>query len=120
MPSVREALDKLSEMESRKAIISTVVTYLETHFKSSDAGTPDMTITREDLGVVPESHIDAFITALDHESDQLAQEMEEWNSLSILPPADEEEVIANKIRKSEKKRRTRGTASQRRDPTERE
>lgn len=106
MPSVREALEKISELESRKAILETLLAHLETHYTSSDAGDPDMRITRDDHGLVPEHHITTQIDLLVVEVDQVKKELEGWKGLSINPP-DEEEDVAKKVRK----KRRRGSAS---------
>lgn len=107
MSSVREALEKISELESRKAVLETLLAYLETHYKSSDAGEPDMRITRDDLGLVPEEHIDIEIDLLVMEVDQVKNELNGWKGLSIVPPEEEDDAVAKKVRK----KRRRGTSS---------
>ena len=109
MPSVREALEKISELESRKAILECLITYLETHYRSSDAGEPDMTIARDDMGLVPEEHIDAQLELLVVEVDSIKKELGGWKDLSILPPGEEEDAaIAKKARRGKRKRGTQG------------
>lgn len=107
MPSVREALEKISELESRKAILETLLAHLETHYISSDAGEPDMRITRDDLGLVPEEHVSSQIDLLVLEIDQVKKELDGWKGLSIKPPEEDEQVS-----KKTRKKKRRGTSSQ--------
>lgn len=110
MPSVREVLEKISELESRKAIQETLLAHLETHYIPSDAGEPDMHITRDDLGLVPEEHISAYLGHLVAEIDQVNKELDGWKGLDIKPPEEGEEKPTPKRNKRKKKRR--GTSSQ--------
>jgi hypothetical protein len=112
MPTVGEALEKVSELKSRWAILHEIVVYLETHFKSSDAGEPELRITREDHAAVPEAHIDAQVAQLVHELDQIQQELDEWGNLKITAPSEEPSAEANG---AQGKKRKRGTARQRED-----
>jgi hypothetical protein len=115
MPTVGEALQKVSELKSRWAILHELVVYLETHFKSSDAGEPELRITREDFATVPEDHIEAQIAHLANEMDQIQQELDEWGNLKITTPGDED--TSAKRNGDSRKTRKRGTARQRDDQT---
>lgn len=90
MPTVGEALNKVSELRSRYAILHALVTHLETHYKSQDAGAPELRVTRDDYAIVPEEHIDKEMAIICAEMDQIQAEIEEWSHLAISVPEDED------------------------------
>lgn len=102
MASFAEAIEKVSELKSRWAILHELVVYLETHYKSSDAGEPELRVTREDYAAVPERHIDAEIANLMMQMDQIQQEIDEWGKLRLTAPSEEEpsaKAVGGKKRK---------------------
>ena len=105
MASFAEAIEKVSELKSRWAILHEMLVYLETHFKSSDAGEPEMRITRDDYAAVPEKHIDVEISNLTLQMDQILQEIDEWGRLRITSGEGSAKPTSGKKRK-------RGTARQ--------
>jgi hypothetical protein len=128
MPTVGEAIEKVSELRSRHAILHELVIYLETHYKSSDAGPPELRMHRTDHAVVPEEHIEQQVTLLTVEMDQIQAELAEWGKLRITAPEDDDRPakklngkkparLANGAKRpGGKKRKPRGTTSQDNDP----
>lgn len=116
MPSIGEALQKISELESRKAILVTLRNYLHTNYCSFESGPAEMHIGRADLGRVPEEHIVLQMENFELEIKQIQSELDEWRGLSVLPPVDdgddEEDAIIAEVRKQKKR-----NESHKRQPT---
>lgn len=70
-------LNQISELQSRKAIYLEFVAHLRICYRGADSGPAEMRITREDLAVVPERHIDAMIIELEERIHFLNAEIEE-------------------------------------------
>jgi len=109
MPTVGETIAKISELRSRWAILHEVLVYLETHYKSSDAGPPEIKIHTNENTIVPEEHIDIEVSNITHQMDQISQELDEWEKLVVMSPGEEP--------KPPRKRKPRGAKSQHQNQT---
>jgi hypothetical protein len=89
MPTVGQITDKISELKSKIAIKESLITYVQSNYMSSDAGSPEMTFQREDYATVPEVHISRFVDEAVDEVGQLRAELEQWQSLDVPLPTDE-------------------------------
>ncbi len=100
---VGEVLEKVSELKSKKAIASQIVMYLQAHYLSSDTGSAEMRITRDDSHMVPEEHVKAFINDLSDNVDEIEAMQVEYEEFVASDPKDIEEAIRAKVSKGKKK-----------------
>ena len=113
MPTVREALVKISELRSRMAVLHEMVIYMETHYLSADSGPAELRITRDDHTIVPEEHIHVQIAHISEEMDQLSAELEEWEELGVSVGEDERRPAKKK--RATKKGKARAAQGQRKN-----
>ncbi len=115
--TVSELLATISKLNSRKAVFQMLIIHLRNNYRKTDAGTAEMRVTREDLALVPETHIEDSIIELETLVDVVNAELEELQNQPFgggAPPVAEAEVVetAEKPvteRKSSGKTRTQGS-----------
>ena len=109
---VGEVVEKISELKSKKAIVAQLVMYLKAHFLSSDIGSPEMRITRDDCHMVPEDHIKVFINDLADGVDETEAMQVEYENFMAQDPAELAEAIRAKTKKATaKKGKTSGSGT---------
>lgn len=86
MPTIRQALDKVSELRSRRALLQLVQQYLKNNYVDDDNGEAEMTVTRDDHALVSQAHIRDFLDLLSDQDVLAGSEMEEWENMQLLPP----------------------------------
>lgn len=111
MPTIRQAMEKISELRSRTAVIEMLMLYLDANYVDDDSGEAEMSVTRDDAAIVPQEHIKEFQAWLAEQVDQADSEIEEWESMQLLEP--EEKPVTPKVstRKGKKAARARTDSS---------
>lgn len=113
--TVSELLATISKLNSRKAVFQMLIVHLRNNYRKTDTGTAEMRVTREDLAIVPESHIEDSIIELETLVDVVNAELEELQNQPFgggTPPAADAVEAAEKPateRKSSGKTRTQGS-----------
>lgn len=97
--------DKVSELRSKIAIKEAFVLHLKANYKSSDAGSAEMHVTRDDFATVPEIHIDLFIEDTVDEIDTMRAELRQWESLPVPTPGEDPPKVSTR-----KGKKSRGTS----------
>ncbi len=95
MPTIRQALEKVSELKSRTAILQVLLTYIEAHYTDDDSGEAEMTFVRSDHAIVPQDHIKDFQAWLVEQADLADSEIDEWENMQLLPPVEETQEDAD-------------------------
>jgi DNA-binding HxlR family transcriptional regulator len=111
MPNIRQILDKLSELQSRRALVLQQLTHIETMFLASDLE-PESYVLREDSSRVPQEHIKQFLLDLETQLREIDDELKSWESLPVGTPTEEKKLtdetqarqVALKARKDRKER----------------
>lgn len=90
--TVAELMELISELRSRKAVYATLLNHLRICYQRSDAGPAEMKMAREDLGVVPEIHIEKTVIEIEDRINIIDAQIEELQSQPFgggTPPAAE-------------------------------
>lgn len=115
--TVSELLATISKLNSRKAVFEMLIVHLRNNYRQNDTGAAEMRVTREDLAIVPESHIEDAIIELETLVDVVNAELEELQNQPFgggAPPVAEAgvaEATEKPVteRKSSGKTRTQGS-----------
>lgn len=111
MPNIRQILDKLSELQSRRALVQQQIGHVEQMFLASDQD-PESYVLREDSSRVPQDHIKQFLLDLETQLREIDDELKSWESLPVGTPAEDKKLadenqsrqVAAKVRKDRKER----------------
>lgn len=118
-----EVMELISKLRSRKAVYQTAISHLRTFYKDSDAGKAEMRITREDLAVVTQPHVDDSISEMMDRVEEIDVELELLQNQPVggAPPAaaqptapaaaDQDAAIAEVVRTNASAAKTKGTPS---------
>lgn len=104
MANLRQALERITELQSRRAILRTLQLHVETMYVASDTE-PEAQIRREDGGIVPQQHLMAYLLDLETELGQVEAELAEWEKTPVGENKSQELKIAADIRKEAGKAR---------------
>lgn len=98
-----EAMELISQLRSRKAVYQTAIAHLRTCYKDTDAGAAEMRISREDLAVVNQEHLEKSIGEMMDRIEQLDVEIELLQNQPIggAPPAAAQPVVGAEAATSE-------------------
>jgi hypothetical protein len=102
--NLRQALERITELQSRKAILRTMILHIETLYVSSDTE-PEAHIRREDGGLVPQQHIRGYLLDLETALMGVESELGEWEKMPVGENKAQELKIAADIRKEASKSR---------------
>lgn len=86
-----EAMEHVSALRSRRAVIQTCVDYLRSHYRATAAGDPEFRITREDYAVVPAQHIEDTLLFFDTVMGDLDIELSQMTAARVVPEEQSEE-----------------------------
>lgn len=105
MATLRQALERITELQSRKAILRTLILHIETMYAASDTE-PEAHIRREDGGLVPQHHINGYLLDLETSLSGVEAELEEWEKMTVGDSSAPKDLkIAADIRKEAGKSR---------------
>lgn len=85
MPTVGQALQKMSELHSKIAVLQTLVVHVEINFVGGDMD-PEHYIAREDGAYVPPEHIQTFLNETEAQILELREELSHWENLPLPAP----------------------------------
>jgi hypothetical protein len=108
--TVHELLMVISKLNSRKAVFQMLIVHLRNNYRRTDSGQPEMRVTREDMAVVPESHIEDSIIEMETMIDVVNAELEELQNQPFgggAPPV-AEAVAAEAAQKPATERKSSG------------
>lgn len=113
MPTIRQALAKVSELRSRAAMIEALMLHLKAHYTDDDSGEAEMKFVREDAAIVPQVHVKDFQMWLADQLDLVGAEMDEWEGMKLSPQEEEAPEVTPKVstRKGKKAARDRDDAT---------
>ncbi len=71
-----EVLHLIAKLNSRKAGYKMLIAHLQTFYKDNDTGKAELRMTREDLAIVPQEHIEEFLGELMDKVEEIDVELE--------------------------------------------
>lgn len=96
--TVAELMELISELRSRKSVYQMFIGHVRICYQKSDSGPAEMKITREDLGIVPESHIEKTVLEIEERINFIDAQIEELQGQPIgggTPPVAEAAPATN-------------------------
>ncbi len=90
--TVAELMELISELRSRRSIYGALIAHLRICYQKSDAGPAEMKMTRDDLGIVSEVHLEKTIVEIENRINFIDAQIEELESQPFgggSPPAAE-------------------------------
>jgi DNA-binding transcriptional MerR regulator len=91
--TIAEVLELISKLKSRKAVYGVAISHLRAFYRKTDAGPAELVMQREDLGAVPEPHIELSIIEMEQRIDEIDAELEQLQNQPVgggTPPAAEQ------------------------------
>jgi len=91
--TIAEVLELISKLKSRKAVYGVSISHLRAFYRKTDAGPAELVMQREDMGSVPEEHIELSLIEMEQRIDEIDAELEELQNQPVgggTPPAAEQ------------------------------
>ncbi len=95
--SLIEAMEHVSKLRSRRAVLQTCVDHIRSLYRSSDAGEPEMKITRDDHALVSATHIEETLSYLDSVIETIDVDLEELTTQRVMPRDPEPEEVPENL-----------------------
>lgn len=96
--TVAELMELISELRSRKSVYQMLIAHIRICYQKSDSGPAEMKITREDLGIVPELHIEKTVVEIEERINFIDAQIEELQGQPVgggTPPVAEAAPATN-------------------------
>lgn len=80
---VAKILERMSILESKRAVFNGLVDILKSNYLPNDGGDPEHLFYRQDLGVVPPGHIEEAIQALFEMVEAIEGDLANWADFEV-------------------------------------
>ena len=84
--SAGAAAAKISELKSKLAIYETLKDVIKANYLPSDGGSAELRVMRADGSSAAPDHFNSVLEDLDEKSEELAQELRDWEGMMIEAP----------------------------------
>jgi hypothetical protein len=84
--SAGAAAAKISELKSKLAIYDTIKDVIRANYLPSDGGAAELRVMRADGSSAAPDHFDSVLADLDEKSDELLQELRDWEGMMLESP----------------------------------
>lgn len=101
--TILEVMNLVAKLHSRKAGYKMLIAHLQTCYKDNDSGKAELRMMREDLAIVPQEHVEAFIGELMDNVERIDVELETLQNQPVgggAPPAAVQPLPAQTVPKA--------------------